>query len=88
MNFDILQILKEYAGVIAASFAFVADMIIAFVVGLNSRLVKRVLNQAKKRDTFTVCPHCHKKIMLSDMSFRLPTGEIDNDLNGKPDSQE
>lgn len=88
MNSDILQILKEYAGVIAAGLAFVADVVIAFVVGFNSRLVKRVLNQAKKRETFTVCPHCHKKIMLSDISFRLPTGEIDNDLNGKPDAEE
>lgn len=88
MNSDILPILKEYAGVIAASLAFVADLIIAFVVGFNSRLVKRVLTQAKKRETFTVCPHCHKKIPLTDIDFRLPTGEIDNDLNGKPDVEE
>lgn len=82
---EFLSFLKEYSHVLAAGFALVADLVIGSVVMFHSRLVKRALTKAKERDTYTICPHCHRQIKLSQIDFRLPSGDKDNDLDGKPD---
>lgn len=46
---------------------------------------RKYLESAKQRETYSVCPKCGAKVPLSQMSFHLPTGELDNDLDGVPD---
>lgn len=89
MNFEpLLQILKEYGPVIAGVLALVADILIGSIVLFHSRIVKRAISKAIDRNEFTICPYCHEKIHLKDVVFRLPTGQIDQNLNGKPDDEE
>lgn len=63
--------------------------IVAFISGIvsyrqSSKLGKQ-LQVAKERETYSICPHCGKKVYLSEMSFRLPSGAVDNNLDGKAD---
>lgn len=85
---ELIPTLKEFLPYIVSGFAFVFDAISLGVVVAIGRRNKRMLQRAKDRDTFTICPHCHEKVALSDLDFRLPSGELDNNLNGKPDDQE
>lgn len=55
---------------------------------VNSHKFTRYLDAAKQRETYIECPHCKKRIPLSEIQFHLPSGEVDNNLNGRPDSQE
>lgn len=57
----------------------------ALIAGKRSAKLAQQLEQAKERETYATCPHCGKKIHLSEMSFRLPSGALDNNLDGKPD---
>lgn len=52
---------------------------------INAHRFSKYLENAKKRETYTVCPHCKKKILLSELAFHLPSGEVDQDLDGRPD---
>lgn len=67
-----------------------ASSLVAFISGIvayrRSWKLGKQLEAAKERETYAVCPHCGKKIHLSEMSFRLPSGALDNDLDGKPDA--
>lgn len=74
---------KFFAIVIAGFF-----MLVFTVFGIIvSRLVSRRVTKARSV-TFTKCPHCGEMFTLSECDFILPSGEVDNDLNGVPDSQE
>nr|CAI9752420.1 hypothetical protein YKEOBPQY_YKEOBPQY_CDS_0008 [Microvirus sp.] len=48
----------------------------------------RMLDDAKKRQTYLICPHCSKKVYLSEIDFHLPSGSLDNNINGLPDDRE
>lgn len=50
--------------------------------------LKEYLEKAKSRETYTVCPHCKSKISFSELVFHLPSGQVDQDLNGIPDDEE
>lgn len=58
----------------------------AIVAGKRSAKLAQQLEQAKERETYAVCPHCGKKVHLSEMTFRLPSGAVDNNLDGKEDA--
>lgn len=57
-----------------------------FGIVFSRQLSKRV--KEARKFTFTKCPHCGGMFRLSDADFILPSGEVDNDLNGIPDNQE
>lgn len=82
MNQDLI-IQVTTAGVAIAG--ALTAIINAIVAGKRSARLAQQLEQAKERETYATCPHCGKKIHLSEMSFRLPSGALDNNLDGKPD---
>lgn len=55
---------------------------------LKQRHISQALKEAKERQSYIICPHCKKKTPLSEVSIHLVNGEVDNNLNGVPDSLE
>ena len=78
------ELITAASGCIAAATAFV----VAIVSVRKNLRIEKALDEAKQRETYIICPNCKKKIPLSEISFRLPSGEVDNNLNGKPDLKE
>lgn len=79
------------AGVIIAAcsaLGSVAAAITGLVSFLKARKYSRYVEEARKRQVWCSCPHCKKTIYLDQLKFRLPTGEIDDNLNGIPDDKE
>lgn len=89
MNIDFAQLDWVAIGTCAAA---VAGAIVAVISAISSARkttkLQRALDDAKARETFTICPRCKKKVLLSELSFHLPSGARDNNLNGLPDSEE
>lgn len=82
---DFLEWLGTYWPEISAGAVSVAGAIVGIINAVRSRKMKNYLRNAKMRETYTVCPKCNARIPLSDLHFRLPSGEVDDDLNGIPD---
>ena len=80
-NMDWIAFGSAVAGIITA----LAGLVAGIIAIRNSKRISQALEEAKARETFTVCPNCKKKIPLSEINWHLPTGEVDNNLNGKPD---
>lgn len=60
--------------------------IVTSVINLaKTRSLTKALEAAKRRQTVIVCPKCHKESPLSEVDFKLPTGELDNNLDGVAD---
>lgn len=78
------ETLKIVFFAVSVVFAFLSVGGSGVALLLNLQIKKR-LDRAKDRETYTVCPHCSKHIPLSDLAFYLPSGELDNDLDGKKD---
>lgn len=71
--------------------AIVSAMIAVVTTILSLRVTSKglqYLNKAKERETYIVCPHCKKHVLLSEMDFHLPGGALDQNLNGVPDDEE
>ena len=79
------EILIEFGSLALAVSSAIIAVINAIVSARRSYKLSQELDAAKERETYIECPHCSKKIRLSEMYFRLPSGALDNDLNGKPD---
>lgn len=84
MNQELLNIIIPAC----SGFVGVVDFIIALFIAYKQKALDRALKEAKMRETYVICPHCQKKIPLSELSFHLPDGQIDDNLNGIPDSNE
>lgn len=82
------EFLKNHYQEILVLFSLLATIVSASFGVASSVITGRAIKKAKARNTFTICPHCHKAIPLSDLDFRLPDGSIDNNLNGVPDEKE
>lgn len=88
-----IEFLKEFpwvaaAGALVSVLGAVGALIVSIVNAKNIRNIDQHINQAKRRGTFIVCPHCKKESPLSDVHFLLPDGSLDDNLNGVPDNQE
>lgn len=83
---DFLVWFNENWKLIATSIASLV-LIVCTVFGIvfSKQLSKRV--KAARMVTFTKCPHCGEMFRLSDADFLLPSGDVDNDLDGVPDSK-
>lgn len=79
--------MKHWPEIVSGTLAICAA-ITGLVGAINARRFMKYLDKAKERETYAVCPHCKKRIPLSEIQFHLPTGEVDNNLNGKPDEDE
>lgn len=85
---DFLGFLQRHHAEIVSIFVALVSIGVAVSSILTAKITSSAIKKAKSRGTFTICPHCHKAIPLSDLDFRLPDGSIDNNLNGVPDAQE
>lgn len=83
---EVLSFIQEYWQVIATILSWIV-VIIAYVdAKVSKKLVKGLLARAKTNGTYLVCPHCGSKVELKDLdNLYLPSGLVDNDLDGKPD---
>lgn len=72
---------------VSSAVAALTSVVVAAISARKTFIVKRALDKAKLRETYCVCPKCKKRIPLSELSFYLPDGSKDNDLNGVPDSE-
>lgn len=88
-----IEFIKQFpwlivAGALCQIIAAVGAVIIGVVNAVHIRHVDQHINQAKRRGTRVLCPHCKKESDLADVHFLLPDGSIDDNLNGKPDKFE
>ena len=84
IELDWTNITIAATGVISA----IAGLVVAITAMKKARLVAKALDEAKQRETYIVCPKCGAKVPLSEISFHLPSGAKDMNLNGVPDSEE
>ena len=84
MNQELLNIIIPAC----SGFFGVLDVIIALFIAYKQKALDRALKEAKMRETYVTCPHCQKKIPLSELSFHLPDGSLDDNLDGIPDSKQ
>lgn len=63
----------------------ITALVVVLVNAKNTKKITTALDEAKQKSVYFVCPNCHKKIPLSEVDFHLPSGAVDNNLNGKPD---
>lgn len=87
MNFTDPEFITLLTTSVASLAAAVVSVIKAVSASKTAARASRLLDDAKKRQTYTICPHCHKKLYLAELDFHLPSGSLDNDLDGSPDDQ-
>lgn len=85
LNTETIVAIGTAAASIAAS---IVSIIKAVGASKKAARLERLLEDAKARETYLVCPSCKRKILLSEIDFHLPSGAFDNNLNGKADSEE
>ena len=85
LNTETIVAIGTAAASIAAS---VVSIVKAVSASKKAARLERLLEDAKSRETYLICPSCKRKILLSEVDFHLPSGAFDNNLNGKPDSDE
>lgn len=84
---EFLKFIQDYWQTIASIISWIV-VIVAYVdVKVTKKLVNNVLARAKVNGSYLVCPHCGAKVELKDLdNLYLPSGLVDNDLDGKPDN--
>lgn len=63
----------------------------ATLLGITNHRINKIRKLMKQSDGNgyrIVCPHCHKESPIEQVTFKLPSGALDNNLNGIPDDQE
>ncbi len=87
MNWTSPEFLTALTTAFASIAAAVVSVIKAVQASKRAEKARQLLDDAKARSTYSICPECGKKIYLSDLSFHLPSGQLDDDLNGIPDDE-
>lgn len=82
------EFLTAYGASIASAIVSAAAAVCGICSLVKAHHAKKILKDAESRMTMVKCPYCHKKSPLSQVSFILPDGSVDNNLNGVPDNQE
>lgn len=82
-----IQQILDNLPLILTTLGAIAGAVVAVCALLRGRRLEKYLDQAKARETYTVCPHCKARLPLSDLVFHLPDGAVDNNLDGKPDKE-
>lgn len=56
---------------------------------IKSNVVSRRKLKAAQRSCYQIrCPHCKKSAPVTEVTFLLPSGKVDNNLNGIADEDE
>lgn len=84
---DFLAFIQEYILLVVSAVFAIVELISTIGLLITGKRFKSYLAAAKERETYTVCPHCGSEIKLSNLTFRLPDGSKDDDLDGKPDKE-
>lgn len=82
---EVIVAISTSAASIAAA---IVSVIKAFSAAKKAAKLERLLEDARARSTYTICPHCKEKLYLTDLSFFLPSGSLDNNLDGIPDRKD
>lgn len=85
---EFLAFLESHWLEISAAFASVIAVVTAVINLRKNAKLSKALESAKTRGTQVICPYCKKSAPLSEVRFILPTGELDQNLNGVPDNAE
>ena len=89
---DILAWMEENIPAIVGYIGTAASATLAIISCYRAHKIKitcdKILNDARERKTYTQCPHCGKKVTLDELTFYLPGGALDQNLNGVPDHEE
>lgn len=83
-----IEFLNAHWPEIVAGFTAALALGTSFINLRKAGQLKKALQAANERGTQVLCPHCKKKSPLHEVKFILPSGDVDNNLNGVPDSQE
>lgn len=76
------------AAAIVSVISSISALIFSLIRAKSVKQLKDALEQAKKKDTRILCPKCHKESPLSEVHFLLPSGALDDNLNGIADEEE
>lgn len=87
MNFNV-ETIVAISTACASVAASVVSVIKAISASKKAARLERLLDDAKARETYFICPKCKSKVLLSEVDFHLPSGSLDNNLNGKADLEE
>ena len=88
MKEEFIKILADYWPIIVSS---VLSLVTTIVTGVSLSLRHKLkltrcdLEKARFNHVYFTCPKCGKKVNLNEITFHLPSGEFDNDLDGLPD---
>lgn len=85
---EILEFCRDYGVQLGTALVALMTAIAGVIATIQTKKFKNYLDAAKQRETYIECPKCKKRIPLSEIHFHLPSGELDDNLNGKPDNQE
>lgn len=85
---ELLEFCRDFWPLLVGGFVSACGALVTVITALKTKKFVDYMNNAKQRETYVECPRCKKKIPLSEINFHLPSGEIDNDLNGRPDHLE
>lgn len=92
MNEIVIEFIKEFGSLILSGLTAVISPFCVLMISRSQKakikLLEKELSHAKEKECYTVCPHCQKDIRFSDLTFYLPSGDIDNNLNGIADKDE
>lgn len=87
-----IEFFQNYGVRLAESFIALVGLLCAIFSLWKAHKTKKIcdkmLQDAKSRQTMVKCPVCKKESPLSDVTFRLPDGSPDNNLDGVPDDKE
>lgn len=85
---DLSAFFQQYGSYLVSGFSILLDILVLLYAKAKGAAVKKLLAEAKARQTYFICPHCGKAVDLDDVTFLLPGGKADNNLNGVPDAEE
>lgn len=85
---QVIEFLQVYWPQLVSGIVAICTAVAGVIALIQTKKFSHYLDAAKQRETYIECPRCKKKIPLSEINFHLPSGEVDNNLNGRPDSQE
>lgn len=75
-------------GLVVSIFAYVRYRISLKKEKAKTEALSKALDDARRRNTYSKCPHCGRDIPLSKLHFYLADDIPDDNLNGLPDDQE
>lgn len=78
---------KEAILTIGTALATGLGTALGFLIRSNVVNLRKI--RAAKRQAYTIrCPHCKKETPINEVTFLMPSGKVDNNLNGIPDDEE